>query len=44
MTIVNTIDMGIYSRRDFVKTTLAGGAGIILLNPANIMLPPKGQE
>jgi len=44
MTIVNTIDMGIYSRRDFVKTTLAGGAGITLLNPANILLPPKGQE
>lgn len=36
--------MGIYTRRNFVKSSLSGGAAIALVNPANILFSPKGQE
>ena len=35
--------MGIYTRRNFVKSTLLGGAAITLINPANIVFPTKTQ-
>ena len=36
--------MGIYTRRNFIKSSLSGGAGITLINPANILFPSGGQE
>jgi len=36
--------MGIYSRRDFVKTSLLGGAAVTLSDPANILFPSGEKE
>ena len=36
--------MGIYTRRNFVKSALLGGAAITLINPANILYASKASE
>ncbi len=41
MTIYKAINMGIYTRRNFVKTSVLGGAAITLVNPSNILFSAK---
>jgi uncharacterized protein (DUF362 family) len=43
MIFKKAINMGFYTRRNFVKSSLLGGAAITLVNPANTLFPAKGQ-
>ena len=36
--------MGIYTRRNFVKSSMLSGAAITLINPANILFPFQESE